>query len=424
MKTKTLATLAAVCLLSTSSAAHFGEVLVYVLDHNASKVYAVLVSADPFYQESNQSPWADHPGGLAFTLDGEMLLANYATDVVYLFDADGGPPETVLSAADGVTGVRGPSAIAIGTAGEIFLCDSDGGRLLRYDADYTNMTVMADAADGLVDPIAVAVLANGDLLVSDRAVNTIFHVEPITGVTTVFESFGAATPLDVVVRNNTDLYVLTDAGDLFRYPNAVAGSGALLGNYGFGEGSISFSHDFATLYHVNAGDGNFRYIDPDTGADQVVFSFPFTPTAVDCVGSRYAHGTYWEFGDPLGGTGGVPPRIDGIGEPRINQNSTVEVHDLVGGAPTVLAFATAMIDVPFLGGELHLDLSAPSIVFPAMVASGAPGAAGDGEVSLGFPIPDSPSIVGGPYWWQAAAADPGAPLGVSISDCLLMYVGL
>ncbi len=424
MKPPTLV-LGALALLATTASAHFTENLVYVLDHQASKVYVVLLGAEPYYQETMQSPYAELPGGIGFTFDAEMLLVNYANDAVYYFDADGGPPAVVLTAADGITGVRGPSAIGLSPLGEIYFCDSDASRLIRYNADFTNMTVIADAADGLVDPTAVAVLADGNLLVTDRAVNTVFHVERATGNTAVFEDFGPATPLDVVVRDNTDLYLLTDGGELYRYPGAAAGSGVLLGCYGSGEGSLSFSHDQATLYHVNEGDQNLRLIDPDTGADFVQFNFPFSPSVVDCVGSRYAHGNYYEFGDPLPGTGGVPPRIDGIGEPRIDQQSAIEVHDVLGGAPVFLAFSSAgfFAPTPFLGGDLHLDLSAPGDVFPA-VASGVPGVAGDGETALDVLIPDNPALAGAVFWWQAATADAGAPAGISLTDCLRMYVGL
>ena len=66
----------------------------------------------------------------------------------------GGPPTIVLTAADGITGVRGPSAIAIGPAGEVYICDSDSSRILRYDVDYSNMTIVADATESAAPPRA------------------------------------------------------------------------------------------------------------------------------------------------------------------------------------------------------------------------------------------------------------------------------
>jgi hypothetical protein len=418
--------LIALSLFAAPASAHFDEGQIYVIDLLNNKVYFVDPDNGWFFAEINPaSSLANSPGAIGFSSHGHMLLANYGNDTLIELDGEGGF-EFVLSAIDGLDGPWGPSGVVIGPGhGEIFITNFDGDEILSFDEEFGNGSVFADATDGIDNPSALAFLADGHIIVSDRGNRNLHHFNSVTGVATIFDTL-PETPIELIIRNNGDIYALTNMGNIFRYIGGSAGNRILLGNYGgvSATGGMDFGPDHDVIYHVSTADASIREIDPDSGSSVVQLVLPGTPISLAVVGSQYVPGTYIEFGEPLAGTGGVEPTIHGHEEPRIGQASEVELHDFVGGATVFLFLSSLMDENEIKGGEFHIGgLGTPAATLFVLPAGGTPGVAGDGEISLPFVMPNEAALVGTKFFIQALGADSGAPFGASFTDCLTMYIG-
>lgn len=129
-------------------------------------------------------------------------------------------------------------------------------------------------------------------------------------------------------------------------------------------------------------------------------------------------GAFTAYGDGLAGSGGFEPVLHGSGCPL--SNATVQLHmaGSVGGAQAALFIGPAVGALPFKGGTLHVD---PITVTLNLVIPGAPGVAGAGAVS--FPVLLPPGVSGVSVFLQAAFADVGAPVGVSLTAGLELAIG-
>ncbi len=424
MNIRALPALAALFAFSATASAHFVDGQLYYLDQENDRAWFVNPDTLAVVPMPQQTFFADVPGSLAFTIEGKMLMANYGNDQIHEFDGDGGTA-VVLTAADGITGINGAGAIAIGPGvGDIFIADLDGAEILRFDRNYVGLGVFADSSDGLIEPRAIAVDSEGNLLVADSGAAAVFKIDAVTGVATTFDSYVMELPIDVLVRNNKDVYVLTDRGNIHRYAGGDPVQASLIGSYAFGQASMTFSSDYAHIFHVNINDKWLRRIDPDTGASVNVIQLSGKPNVIAAIGSQFAHGTWGQVpGHAQAGTGGVKPTLSAVGDPLVGQSTTVEVKDVVGGAPVVVGFSQGTDFSTLFGAEFCLDLTTPFYIFDPFVASGTPGVAGDGSVTLNFLIPNNPALFGATYYWQAGAIDAGAAQGLSITKCLHMYIG-
>jgi hypothetical protein len=418
--------LIALSLFAAPVSAHFDEGQIYVIDLMNNKVYFVDPENGWFFAEINPATsLANSPGALGFNHHGHMMLANYGDDTVIELHGDG-DYDIVLTGADGLNGPWGPSGIVIGPGhGDIFIANFDADQIITFDEEFANGSVFADATDGIDNPSAIAFLADGHIMVSDRGNMNLHHFDANTGVATVFDSL-PETPIELVIRNNGDIYALTNMGNIFRYIGGSAGNRILLGNYGgvSATGGLDFSPSHDVIYHVSTADASIREIDPDTGASVVQLVLPGAPISLAVVGSQYAPGTYYEYGEGLAGTGNIEPTLHGDGEPRVGQASEVEAQDFVGGSTIFLFLSTLTEEIDFKGGELYIGgLGTPAASFLVLPAGGVPGAAGDGGVALPFAMPSDPFFVGVKFFLQALGTDAGAPLGVSFSPRLTLYIG-
>jgi len=420
---------ACLCVLSLLAApanAHFEEGQIYAIDLVNNTVYYINPEAGFFFQVAgNPSAIANSPSAIGFNAHGHMLLHNKGDDTIYELTG-GGSAELVLTAADGLDGAWGPSALVIGPGhGDLYVANYDLDQILSFDEEFENGSVFADAADGLDQPSAMAFLPDGHMMVSDRGNNYLHHFNTDTGVGTLFDKL-PETPIEVIARNNGDVYVLTNAGNIFRYIGGSAINRVLLGNYGgpSARGGMDFKPGHDQIYHVSTVDGALREIDADTGASAVRVFLPGTPISLAVVGSQYAPGTYYHFGHGLEGTGGVEPELHGHEEPRVGQASEIEAHDFVGGSTIFLFLSAIMDENDFKGGEFYIGgIGTPAATFIALPAGGTPGVAGDGGLELPFALPNDPMFSGVKFFLQALGTDPGAPLGVSFSAGLTMYIG-
>ena len=422
MNAKTLSSLAALALFAAPVSAHFEDGQLYVIDFANDKIFLVDAGGTWSVSELPAANWPlDKPGAIEFTYHADMLIANFATNTILEFESDASST-TALTAADGISGPYGGRSIAIGPGhGDVYVANLTSGEILKFDEDYVSQGVFADSSDGLSEPAAIAFLADGNMWVADRGTKQLFHFEEATGVGTVIDSF-IGKPLDIAIRDNGDAYVLDERGTIYFYPDGVVGSRTSLGVYPNGNGAIVFSTDQSVLYHTNPKDSAIRSIDPLTGVDTIMAVIPGAPTGLAVPGTQYAPGSFIEFGDPLPGTGGIDPVVEGTGEPRIGQFTDVQLHNFLGGSNVIVFVSLSAWDLQFLGGSFHPNIIDPAfwVTFPA---DGVPGVAGDGDVDLSFLMPDIPFLVGTKWYIQALGIDAGAVQGVSFSNCLTMYIG-
>lgn len=425
MKHFALTTSLAVATLSANAFAHIDHGQLWIMDRSNSVVYFVDQTDFSVTINGLMTSFVDEPGGIGFTPHGHMLIVNHGDDVVHEFNGLGGHWEP-LSGMDGISGVKGASALAMGPGhGDIFVANRDASEIIVFNDDFESEGVFADAADGLVSPVAIAFLTDGHLMVVDEGASAAIHFDHETGVGTIFDRFTGETPIDVLIRGNGDLYILADTGNLYRYAGGLASGKSLLGTYGSGEGSITFGMGFQTIYHVNAGDSKLRSIDADTGAAVDLATVPGLPTHIDAVGTHVAHGGYAEYGNGLAGTGGIKPELHGHDEPRVGLPVEVEIHDVIGAAIVAFGYSTGLAEIPMFGGDFLLDPAGTYTYFSdPHLASGMPGVAGDGEFIAAFTIPNMPVLVGMDFFWQGAALDPGAIQGVALSQGLHMFIGI
>lgn len=199
---------------------------------------------------------APHTRAIALDPAQRIYLSAEDTHSIVRFEANrtgrtvlGGPggacrPERVPITAVPAASVAFCSAngLAVNAAGEIFVADTDGSRILRIRTDGTVDTVVAHAtiADGrgevpaitasLVDARGVAFGASGDLRIADRARHRIysvdaggtFHVLAGTGLAGALGDGGPATaaqldaPVALAAGDDDALFVLEAAGRIRR----------------------------------------------------------------------------------------------------------------------------------------------------------------------------------------------------------------
>ncbi|MFT7462501.1 MAG: hypothetical protein ACI9EF_000841 [Pseudohongiellaceae bacterium] len=418
--------LLALCTLSTAALAHFETGQVYVSDIQNSKVYRVNVDNGVVNTTLTAADGLNGASAIGFSLHGHMLVSNFYDNSVIEFDAGLNSEVVLTNANGGIAAPFGGNGIIIGPGhGDVFVANLGGSpKVLHFDEDYNFIGTVLDASDGLVNPTAMAFLPDGGLLVANRSGNNeLFHITE-DGVVSIYTSLTDINPASMVVRDNGDVYIVSTRGDLYRMVGADPNNMVLLGNFGgpLANHTLGFTPDYTELYHTNSADGIFRTIDPDTGASTIITTIVGSPSAMIVVGSHFPHGTFAEFGESLAGAGEIEPTLHGHGEPRIGDPATVEMHSFVGGTQVFLFLSAIAGESSLFGGEFHIQLG-PSAILLELTATGAAGVAGDGDVDLPFVIPNDPAIVGIKFFMQALGVDAAAPQGVSMTNCLTMFVG-
>jgi hypothetical protein len=410
--------------LSSTALAHFENEQIWLIDHTNSRLYRIDIETGTVFQPLDASDGLNGPGAIGFSLHGHIIVANFNDNMVFEFEPDLAS-EVVLTSADGISGPFGGNGIIIGPGhGDVYISNTLTNEVLKFTEDYDFEEVVLGPADGLVNAAAMTFLPDGDLLVANKGGSgEIFHVTE-DGVVTVYTTLVGINPAAMVTRNNGDVYLASDVGAIYRMIGGDPLNMVQLANLNtvVSDQALSFNADYSKLYHVAAVNGSFRSIDPDSGALTFVATVSGNPSAMIVVGSHYPHGTFVNFGEALAGTGGELPTLEGHGEPRIGEPATVEIENFVGGTQVFVFISTTAAESTLFGGEFHIVLG-PGATFIELPLGGTPGAAGAGELSLPFLMPNIPSIVGVKFYLQALGVDPAAPFGVSMTDCLTMYVG-
>jgi hypothetical protein len=120
------------------------------------------------------------------------------------------------------------------------------------------------------------------------------------------------------------------------------------------------------------------------------------------------------YGVACTGTGGIAPRISGVGAPTIgNAGYAVQVSQAFPNSSGVMVLGFSSVDVPLGGGcSLYVNLAPVFLQFPV-----ATNGSGTGAVAL--PVPAAPVLAGTALYAQIAVIDPlGSFAGLSFTSGL------
>ena len=408
--------------LAAPAAAQFVDGHVFVTDWTTSQVY----EADPngwgwtVFADTNDG--ISGPSAVGFTSAGTMLVANYHTSTVIEFDHLGNGT-VVLDANDGLAGPWGENGIAIDAAENIYIANYNASQILRFDKNYQNGIVFADAADGIVQPDGLGFHANGDLYVANRSSGgQVLKIDP-AGNTVIWDTIPNEDCFSLVFRDNGDIYVSCISGNVFHYPGGDVNQRYLFGTWGSSNTGLRFSPDFKVLFHTSYGEGKLRIIDPDTASDTVVIDAGWGSIGIAVAGSQFAPGSWAKIGNGVAGAGGLIPTLEGVGDPVIGNTVVIETRDFVGGAMSYFLVSTGRNDIDGFGGTIYPSFMDPFYVTVGILP-GTFGTPGDGDEDRKFGIPNNKILVGTNWYFQQFALDPAALFGVSMTNGLRMFVGL
>ena len=421
MRSLTAASLLFVLLLTPRLQSQFVDGHIYVTDWTTNSVFDVDPVTGNWIPFLTAADGISGPSAVGFTATGNLLVSNYSTSQILEADPAGNVT-VVLDASDGISGPWGENGIAIDGQRRIYIANYSRSEILRFDQDYTNPVVIANASDGIMRPDGLDFDLNGDLLVANRDGNDqIFRIDPNGNVTT-FDVVSGDNPFSLTVRGNGDIYVCCSNGKLYRYVGGVAANRTLLGTYGSANVGLRLSSDGSVLYHTSSGEGKLRSIDPDTGADVVLVDAGWRSIGIAVFGTQNPPGSFIPFGSGLAGAGGMVPSLDGSGTPRIGGNIVIEARDFVGGAESFLVFGAGQTNQPLFGGSIYIDFTQVFWIHHHWLP-GAAGVPGDGDLDIHFSIAADPQLTASNWYLQQVAADPASPFGISMSNGLRIFVG-
>jgi hypothetical protein len=134
------------------------------------------------------------------------------------------------------------------------------------------------------------------------------------------------------------------------------------------------------------------------------------PTAGPSAGAATLYGfdPWYNAGHGMVGSGGLVPRVLGIGVAYPTTTNTITLVDALPGSVTHLVVGLSRLATPIKAGVL--------VPFPDLVIFGLPvDATGSYSFSTVWPV----GPIGIPYWFQHWVQDPAGPKGLVCSDALL-----
>jgi hypothetical protein len=154
-------------------------------------------------------------------------------------------------------------------------------------------------------------------------------------------------------------------------------------------------------------------IDPGACSDLVVGA-PYYGLSGNGTAFLFASGFggvqgYVDLGGAVAGTNGLEPFLKGVGTLGPGQTEVVSAHRVARSLPGVLVLGNTAVASPLLGGTLF---PSPDVVLMGFDANTA------GDASTSIPLPASVLPYATTLYAQAGFLDPGAPLGVSMTNGL------
>jgi sugar lactone lactonase YvrE len=247
--------------------------------------------------------------------------------------SSGPPPPAAHQTLLPFTGLTYPSDMAVGAAGDVYVTDSDGGRVLKLAAGSNQQAVLPFT--GLNKPGGVAVNGAGDVFVADGANNRVLKLAAGSKDQTVLPFTGLDNPRYVAVDTGGNVYV-TDG--MKRMVKSANGSYALVGKMrvvklaaGSNEQTVlpftdlkwpgGLAVDGAGNVFVSDSDGdNHRMLELPAGSrDQTVRSLGGLngPFVVDAAGDLYYTDAYNKVvvEEPAGSNKSTWPPFKGLNGP-------------------------------------------------------------------------------------------------------------
>ncbi len=209
------------------------------------------------------------PTGITMDAAGDLFIADQGNSLIRRVDAVSGLITTVAgggnSTANGVTAtsaeLSGPNAVAVDTAGNLFIADTFHNLVREVAASTGLMTTVAgggtqslpDFGNGgkatsaqLDNPAGIALDSTGAVYISDTGHSMVRRVDPASGIITqvagtgVYGSSGdggparsalLASPQGLRLDANNNLYIADMGADLVRFVNSATGQiSTIVGN--------------------------------------------------------------------------------------------------------------------------------------------------------------------------------------------------
>jgi hypothetical protein len=217
------------------------------------------------FGDSSKGPLGAMPSGVAIESSGQILVTDFSVGTggrgaLFRVNAGNGTRALLSDFGQGQNQGQDPIGVAVEANGTILVVDPNAGTgsngaLFRVNRTNGNRTLLSDFGSfnfgplGM-DPVGVAVEANGTILVVDPNAGTnfrgaLFRVSSVTGLRSVLADFGnpgqgqalGTDPVGVTVEASGNILIveqtvgLTDLGGLFRV-NASTGFRTLLSFFG------------------------------------------------------------------------------------------------------------------------------------------------------------------------------------------------
>lgn len=215
-------------------------------------------------------------------------------------------------------------------------------------------------------------------------------------------SQGGGSP--VAVGSGSDFAVVWSAGDVFWNRSYDSGTSWL-----------------AAPRKVNASSTTTTNPDLASSADSIFVVWQDSRSGKDDPYFNLAMGLQpYGFGKP--GTGGLTPQMSGSGMPFPGNVPLLNVSNGLGGAAGALFVGSGQGSIPAMGGTLLVWPLALANPLP-LVLGGTPGTPGVGSTTFPLTVPLNPSLVGALLTFQALFLDPGATVGISMTNGLGMWMG-
>lgn len=414
--------LIALLLLAPRTAAQFTDGYVYVADYRGDVIYEVDPASGNWTRLLDAGDGLAGPASVGFTFTGELLVSNFNASQVLEFKPDLSW-RLALTALDGLNGPSGGNGLVIDEDGQIYVANYIGKTVLQVQPDFSSVVRLADASDGIGRPDGLCLAADSTLLVANRGSGGQILQLDRSGNVALWDTILGENVISLTIRNNKDVYVLCENGNIHRYFQGIPASRTYLGSYfqGNGSGAIQFDRDFQVLYLVNNVTGDLRAIDPGSGTATYLAGGGWNAVALAVAGGQYAPGTLLEFGDGLAGAGGLVPSLAALGVGHLKGSITLELRDFLGSVKGLLLVSQDIIPTSVLGGTIYPDFLAFAFLMPYVLPGNL--VPGEGDMDLSFTVPDHPALVYTNWYLQAFAFDPLAAQGVSMSNAARIYLG-
>jgi sugar lactone lactonase YvrE len=227
------------------------------------------------------SPWdvtIDKSGNLYITNGASIQRIDASTGVITTIAGNGSTGYTGDGGPATKAELFSPNGVAVDSAGNLFIADTDNGAVRRVDANTGIITTVAGGGTGgdgglatgalLIRPAGVAVSAAGNLFIADLWWGKVFRVDHITGIintvagngTWGFSGDGAsalAAELDYpgrVAVNGSDIYIGDIWNNRIRHIQLPAFVILTTGSLTFGSQQLNTTSSAQTVTLTNSGD--------------------------------------------------------------------------------------------------------------------------------------------------------------------------